>query len=247
LALQFALTQHQQLSLRVGLFIIADGLGGHTGGEQASALAARLAAKHIINQLYLPILGDGQSPFDLAPINEVLETAVRIADQAIRHRLPEAGTTLTLALTLGDGVYIAHVGDSRAYLGERGRLIPLTRDHSMAARLVEMEHATPDETFSQRHILYRAIGQGAETEPDVLYHALKRHQYLLLCCDGLWSELTNKEMVRIIDASDTPGAACRSLVAHANENGGEDNVSVILAASGWPLPDREPSPGQADH
>jgi serine/threonine protein phosphatase PrpC len=230
----------------MGLFLIADGLGGHAGGEQASALAVRLAARHIVQQLHLPMLGDGQSPSELAPINEVLETAVRIANQAVRHRFPQAGTTLTLALIVGDGAYIAHVGDSRAYAGEPGGLRQLTRDHSMAARLVEVGHAAPEETLAQRQILYKAIGQGTDAEPDVLYQALHPQQYLLLCCDGLWSELTDPDMSRIIDAAATPGAACRELVARANANGGEDNISVILAARGWSVPALKPSPGQTD-
>jgi serine/threonine protein phosphatase PrpC len=237
LAFQFAVTLPGQQPLSFGLLIVADGLGGHAGGEQASALAARLAAKQVIGQLCLPLLGEGQSLFELAPVNEVLESAIRAADQAVRQRLPKAGTTLTLAFALGDGVYVAHVGDSRAYLGERGRLVQLTHDHSMAARLLEMGQVTPEEAVSQRHLLYKALGQGADTEPDIRYHAWHPHQYLLLCCDGLWSALTDQEMVHIIDTSETPGSACRSLAARANERGGEDNISVILAARDWVRPD----------
>ena len=236
LALQFMLAQQGQPPLPVGFFLIADGMGGHSQGEQASALAARLAARHIISQVYLPFLDEDEGATDRAPINEVLEASMSIAHQAVRRRLPKAGTTMTIALALGDGVYIAHVGDSRAYLGERGRIQRLTQDHSMAARLLEMGHATSDEAALQRNILYKAVGQGPHIEPDILYRDLAPGQYLLLCCDGLWDKVPDQEMSAIIDASPTPGRACRNLVARANENGGEDNISVILAARGWPLP-----------
>jgi protein phosphatase len=211
-----------------------------------------MAARHVINQVYLPFLGDDEETTERIPIHEVLEMSIQIAHQAVMHRLPKAGTTMTMALTLGDGAYIAHVGDSRAYIGERGHLHPLTRDHSMAARLLEMGHVTADEVASQRNILYKAVGQGAQVdgadaaidsgrrpgrpiEPDILTHDLDLGQYLLLCCDGLWTTVSDEEMSAIIDASPTPGLACHNLVARANENGGEDNISVILAARGWPL------------
>jgi serine/threonine protein phosphatase PrpC len=236
LALQFMLAQQGQPPLPVGLFIIADGMGGHSQGEQASALAARLVARHIISRVYLPFLDEDEGMAERAPINEVLEASMQIAHQALRHRLPKAGTTMTIALALGDGVYIAHVGDSRAYLGERGRLRLLTRDHSMAARLLEMGRTTSDEAALQRNILYKALGQGAQIEPDILYHDLASGQYLLLCCDGLWDKVPDEEMLSIIETSPAPGLACRKLVTRANENGGEDNISVILAARGWPLP-----------
>jgi serine/threonine protein phosphatase PrpC len=272
LALQFTLAQQGQPPLPVGLFIVADGMGGHLQGQQASALAVRLAARHVINQVYLPFLGDDEQRSGRAPIHEVLETSVQIAHQAVMRQLPNAGTTMTMALTLGDGVYIAHVGDSRAYLGEPGRLRLLTRDHSMAARLLEMGHMTVDEVASQRNILYKALGQGAggqstsegdaaeatlasgrypeeprvrpghPIEPDILTHNLGPGQYLLLCCDGLWTKVPDEEMSALIDTSPTAGSACRRLVDQANEQGGEDNISVILVARGWSLhADAEPT------
>jgi serine/threonine protein phosphatase PrpC len=218
----------------VGLFIVADGMGGHSLGEQASALACKLAAEYIIRQVCLPLLAPSSDQSDRPPINEVLETSVHIAHEAVMRQLTEAGTTLTVALLLGDGIYIAHVGDSRAYLGEPSGLQALTRDHSMAARLLEMGQATAEEMQAQRNILYRALGRGPHIEPDVVYHSLKQGQYLLLCCDGLWGELSDPEMAEIVNAAPTPDIACQHLVAQAKEKGGEDNITVILAARGWP-------------
>lgn len=233
LALQLMLAQHGLPPMPMGLFMIADGMGGHAEGQQASALALRLAARHILNHIYLPQLVEEESTGERAPINEVLQDSMQIAHEALLRRLPKAGTTMTVALALGDGVYIAHAGDSRAYLGDRSRLRSLTRDHSMAARLLEMGDLTPDEAKLQRNVLYKALGQGTEIEPDILYHDLEPGQYLLLCCDGLWDKLSDEEMLSIIRASPLPSVACQELVEQANRNGGEDNISVIIAARGW--------------
>jgi serine/threonine protein phosphatase PrpC len=238
LAMQFMLAQQGQAPLPLGLFIIADGMGGHVKGQQASALAVQMVTKHVLNQVHLPLLSDQDGAIERAPINEVLESSMQIAHEALLHRLPTAGTTMTMALALGDDLYIAHVGDSRAYLGERGNLRLLTRDHSMAARLLELDQTTADEAALQRNILYKALGQGSRVDPDILYHELDQGQYLLLCCDGLWDKVCDAHIAAIVDASPTPGNACRNLVARANESGGEDNISVIIAARGWPLPAR---------
>jgi PPM family protein phosphatase len=232
---QLALAQLGQSPLSVGLLLLADGMGGQVKGAQASALACRLAARHVMQQLCLPLLLDDE-PFGRTPINDVLESAVRIAHDAIAHNYPGAGTTLTMALILGDGAYMVHVGDSRAYLGARGQLRPVTRDHSMAARLLEIGGASADQVATQRNVLYKAVGQGMSAEPDVLYRDLPAGTYLLICCDGLWSQLSDDEMAGIIDAARSPEAACQELVDRAKERGGEDNITAILAARGWPLP-----------
>ncbi|MGD8488171.1 MAG: protein phosphatase 2C domain-containing protein [Anaerolineae bacterium] len=239
LAWHFVLAQLGRPPLHVGLFIVADGMGGHARGEQASALAIRTVAAHVIQSVNLPLLVSEDGTPGSEPIHDILADGMRMAHEVVAQRLPEAGTTLTMALVLGDGAYIAHVGDSRAYQGERGRLTLLTQDHSVAARLLEMGHASPEEVASQRNILYRALGQGVQVEPDILYHDLSWGQYLLICCDGLWGKVTDAEIAAIIDNAPTPDLACQALVKLANQNGGEDNISVVLAARGWPLPDRE--------
>ncbi len=236
LAWQCLLAQSGQAPLPLGLYVLADGLGGHAGGAQASALAVQLAAEHVIREICLPLLAEEGGGAGPPPIHEILRGSVRTAHQALLHRLPEAGTTLTLALVLAEGVYLAHVGDSRAYAGQRGRLRQLTRDHSVAARLAEMGQATDDELDAQQNVLYKALGQGAELEPEIRYHDLEQGQYLLLCCDGLWGKVPDEEMAAIVEATPTPDIACQNLVARANEYGGEDNISVILVARGWPLP-----------
>lgn len=232
----FVMAAQGQPPLPIGLFAIADGMGGHRRGEQASALVTRVAAGHVIRNVCLPLLSDEDGAGSRPPINEVLEASVHIAHEAVLRRVPEAGTTLTMALVLGDSVYLAHVGDSRAYLGQRGNLCLLTTDHSVAARLMEMGQAAAGEISSQRHILYKALGQGTTIEPDVIYHDMDPGQYLLLCCDGLWGEVSDQEIAGIIEAATDPNGACRDLVNRANELGGDDNISAILVAREWPLP-----------
>jgi serine/threonine protein phosphatase PrpC len=241
LAWQFALAQLGKPPVPVGLFIVADGMGGHARGEQASALAIRTVAAHVIRTVSLPLLASDDGTAGSEPIHDILADSMRMAHEAIMHQLPEAGTTLTMALVLGEGAYIAHVGDSRAYQGERGHLKLLTQDHSVAARLLEMGHASPEEVASQRNILYRALGQGVQIEPDILYHDLRWGQYLLICCDGLWGKVSDAEIAAIIEQASTPDLACQELVKLANHNGGEDNISVVLAARGWPLPEHTPA------
>jgi serine/threonine protein phosphatase PrpC len=236
---QCLMTQQGEPPLPIGLYVIADGVGGYAFGEQASALSVGLAAEHVIRHVCLPLLVNDDRASERAPINEILEESVRLAHQAVSRRLPEAGTTLTMALVLGDGVYIAHVGDSRAYVGRRGSLELLTQDHSVGARLVELGQASADEVTPQRNVLYKALGQGIEIEPDMVYRDLQMGQYLLLCCDGLWGKLNDQEIATTVETASTPDLACQNLVARANENGGEDNISVIVVARGWPLPARD--------
>lgn len=232
LALQFLLAQEDEPPFPVGLFVVADGVGGHLQGQRASALACRQAAGYVVRRILMPLLGDGDEATGRPPINEVLEASVSVAHEAVCHRLPEAGTTLTMALVLGSGVYVAHVGDSRAYRGRRGRLERLTQDHSMAARLQEMGEGPSEDLSAQRNVLYRALGRGPRIEPDILYHGLEQGDYLLLCCDGLWGQVSDEQMSAIVDTAATPGLACQELVNRALAAGGEDNISVIVVARG---------------
>ncbi len=158
LAWHLSLAQQGEPPVSLALLLVADGMGGQASGAEASALACRLAARHVLQELCLPLLlPDDQ--YSRVPINDVLESAVRIAHDAILQRLPGAGTTMTMALLLGDGVFMVHVGDSRAYLGTRGHLSPVTRDHSVAARLLEIGGVTGEEVAAQRNVLYKPSQQ----------------------------------------------------------------------------------------
>ena len=228
--LQATLSQNSE-TFPFGLFLVADGMGGHKGGELASALATRVVAESVLQQFYLPWLtSDTEDTMPQRPVNEVILEAVNEANLAVHRIAPEAGTTLTCALVQGTNAYIAHVGDSRAYLVRQGRLEQITQDHSLLARLIELGQISPEEVAShpQRNVLYKAIGQGTTLEVDFYLQSLPTNSYLLLCSDGLWGFVEEEVMAAIVRETPTPQEACYQLVREANACGGEDNITAIL-------------------
>lgn len=215
-----------------GLFLVADGMGGHQGGELASALTSRVMVESVLREFYLPWLtSDTEDAIPQRPINEVILEAANEANLAVhRSAPPEAGTTLTCALIQGTNAYIAHVGDSRAYLVRQGRLEQITQDHSLLARLIELGQISPEEAAShpQRNVLYKAIGQGSTLDVDFYLRSLPANSYLLLCSDGLWGFVPQDLIAAIVREAPTPQAACSQLVREANNRGGEDNITVVL-------------------
>jgi protein phosphatase len=216
-----------------GLFVLADGMGGHQSGEIASSLAVRVSASQLMSQVYLPILSGYDRGADQPSLTEVVREAMSQANRLVTQDLPGSGCTLTCGMILGDRLFIGHVGDSRAYLlRSGGALKQLTKDHSLVNRLIEMGQLTEEEAavHPQRNVLYRAIGQGGSLEVDVYTYPLKSGDQLFLCSDGLWGMVEEAEIIREIEAADTPQAACEQLVAAANAAGGVDNITVILVS-----------------
>ena len=222
----------------VGVFIVADGAGGHEDGERASAIASRIVAEALNAQLLRPMLDetDDSDELDLPPIAEVLAEAIRIADERIRARVPDGGTTLTAAVLIGDLAHIAHVGDSRAYLftpeadGEEERLEQLTRDHSVAKRLEEIGHITREEAnhHPEASRLWKIMGLTDNLEPDISTRRLPPGSQFVLCSDGLWNMVPDEELIAVLSTSTTPQEAADILVAAANAHGGSDNISVVV-------------------
>ena len=228
-------TLHNDGSLTpLGLYIIADGMGGHQKGEVASSTAVRVVACHIIQDVFVPFLSEEGQDSQRRPINEALIDAVEAANLAVHTQVPEAGTTLTAALIFGQKVYLAHVGDSRAYLFSQGTLQQITQDHSLVARLVELGQATPEEalTHAHRNVLYRAIGQAGSLEVDTYMQPFPGGSCLLLCSDGLWGTVSDQEIADILGLAFSPQNALERLIALANQNGGSDNITAILVAMG---------------
>ena len=215
-----------------GLFIVADGMGGHEDGEKASGFAARIVAKNVLNDLYLPMLADSYGgSSDQQPVTEVLKQSVQKANDHISAHVPDGGTTVTSVTVVGNMAYIAHVGDSRAYLINQDGIEQLTRDHSLVQRLIELGQLTPEEAIEhpQRNVLYRAIGQGDVLDVDALTRQLTPGSYLLICSDGLWNLVSNEELLSmVLNHGSNTQLACQSLIDLANERGGTDNISVIL-------------------
>ncbi|MGC9357015.1 MAG: protein phosphatase 2C domain-containing protein, partial [Anaerolineae bacterium] len=214
-----------------GLFVLADGMGGHKAGEAASALASKVVVGYLISEIYQPLLNGSVHTATQPSLTEVMATALAKANQVVSRTLPGSGTTLTCGLVLGMRLFIGHVGDSRAYLRRAGRAPELlTTDHSVVGQLVESGQLSPEEALvhPQRNMLYRAVGQGGALEVDVLTQALQDGDELLFCSDGLWGFLCDDEMWSIIDEAPSLEYACAQLVAEANAAGGNDNISVIL-------------------
>lgn len=214
-----------------GFFVVADGMGGHEHGERASMLAARMIGEYVMREFYLKLVASGDPTADDMPfINEVLIDALNKANEVVSAEIPEGGTTVTAAALMGDMAYIAHVGDSRAYLITMDGMEQVTRDHSLVQRLIELEHLTPEEAqrHPQRNVLYRALGQSENLEIDTLTRRLPPGARLMLCSDGLWSLVPEEKIISVLGAASTPQEACDRLVKMANERGGNDNVTVII-------------------
>ena len=217
------------------LLVLADGMGGHLAGEVASALAVRAVARHIL-QAWLTPLSEREHSADEPSLKEVLTEAVRRANELVIEHVPGGGTTLLCALLMGDQAYIANVGDSRAYLVAPDGCRQITRDHSLVDVMVELGQMTAEEAFHhpQRNVLYRAVGQKGLLEVDTFFCRIPPGEVLLLCSDGLWEMVSEEEVARVVTASSSLQEACDALVQKANEAGGKDNISVILAASPEP-------------
>ncbi|MDZ4764950.1 MAG: PP2C family serine/threonine-protein phosphatase [Chloroflexota bacterium] len=211
-----------------GLFIVADGMGGHHDGEKASALVARVIAAQVTKSIFMPIIqGDNISQ---NPISELLINAVEKANADLNVKVPEGGTTLSSCLVIGGMAYVAHVGDSRIYLAQRDTIEQITRDHSLVQRLIELDQLTPEEArdHPQHNVLYRALGQNESVEVDTLTRRLPPRSRLLICSDGLWNLVEDHELLDVIRQFNNPQEACNKLIAMANMRGGVDNITVVL-------------------
>lgn len=215
----------------LGLFIIADGMGGHQYGEIASNTAIRSISGYVMKKFHNSLFTIPTQPVDES-LQEIIQAGIMEAQRAVLREAPGSGTTVTAALVLGQQLTIAHVGDSRAYLlYNHQRMEAITRDHSLVRRLEELGQITAAEAavHPQRNVLYRAIGQGENLESDVTTTPFPIGGYLLICSDGLWGVVPDEEMLRIVYTTPNIQSACQELVAAANAAGGPDNISVILA------------------
>lgn len=212
-----------------GLYIVADGMGGHRSGEVASAISVRAVARRLFEDSILQLMAI-EPLIDVVPLQDLMRMALEEANMAVVERVPGGGTTLTAVLHLGHQITVGHVGDSRAYVIADSDVRPITRDHSLVKRLEELGQLRPEEAevHPQRNVLYRAIGQGANLEVDVFTLPIPRDSHMLLCSDGLWGVVPDQEIKRIVSSAETPQEACDRLIDAANAAGGPDNISAIL-------------------
>ena len=214
----------------LGWFALADGMGGHQSGEKASALAVRVVTHSLLTEILRSYLFNETRDASQPSLSEVLVNAVQAANKAVHDKVPDGGTTLTCALVLGSRLYLAHVGDSRAYLFAGDKLRQITKDHSLVDRLVELGQISSDEALNhpQRNVLYRAVGQGEALEVDTYIESLPGTYRLMLCCDGLWGMVSDDQLTQVIRSAPTPQEACDRLVELANAAGGKDNITVVV-------------------
>lgn len=215
--------EHNEDNLLVAppLFVVCDGMGGHEAGEVASEIAINTISRLAPEKLDADALGHAVEEANLAIIDA--------ADKGIGRQ--GMGTTCTAAILEGDRLAIAQVGDSRAYLLHNGSLQQLTRDHSVVADLIESGEITPAEarTHQWRSFITRALGLEPYTKPDLYEIDVNQGDRLMLCSDGLYSMVPDKEIETILTQSATPQDATDMLTEAALAGGGSDNITVIVA------------------
>jgi serine/threonine protein phosphatase PrpC len=219
---------------RAHLFLVADGMGGHLAGERASALAVVAVEQFTLNS-FKWFLGSNSTDTQrvLAQFQSALSQAdAQILEAAADHQeLRGMGTTVTMAFHLGTQLCVVHVGDSRAYLYRDGELHQLTQDHTLMAEMIRSGALRPDQVAGHRfrHVITNVIG-GQELGVTVEARALEVQagDRLLLCSDGLTEMVTNDVIAATLDAEPAPELAAKQLLAQANENGGRDNITLLI-------------------
>lgn len=170
-------------------------------------------------------------------IEELLKDAMRKANRAILSYGEEhsgargLGCTVTMAFVQDGQAHIANIGDSRTYLLRNGELLPITKDHSLVAKLVETKQIAPDEVYThpQRNLIYHSLGAGhKQVDPDVFHQTLQLGDQLLLCSDGLWEMVRSPALLQALSEPDEITKTCDTLIKLANDNGGVDNISAVV-------------------
>lgn len=210
---------------RMGLFVLADGMGGHSAGEIASHIAVDRIAGRVRAGLAQGLRAEEILPDAMVKANSAIFNAAQTDPW-----WTDMGTTAVAALLNGERVVLCHVGDSRAYLIDETGIRQLTHDHTFVAEWLRSGAITPAEarTHEARHGLTMALGVEDSVEPDVSEWPLHAGQVLLLCSDGLTDVLEDHEIMDTVRAITDPQEACDALVAQANDKGGPDNISVVL-------------------
>lgn len=207
------------------LMTVADGMGGHLGGEIASSMA--------INILMSEYYKDKSNDTTQALTNAFLKANSAVYDKNKDENLSGMGTTLTAVVLIGNEIYHAHVGDTRGYIISNGEISQFTEDHSYVASLVKAGVITAKEakTHPERNKITRALGVGENVVVDVSKESIRvfKENFLLICTDGLHGVVSNEEILNAVSNYKEPSAACSRLIEMANEHGGPDNVTVLIA------------------
>jgi len=214
------------VDLANGLFLVADGVGGNAGGDIASGIIVSVAKE-------LVAAANSYEDRKNALVGAVREANARILKRALAENKKGMSSTVT-AFLIGAGKYfVVQAGDSRAYLIRGNEIVQVTKDNSHVQQLVDRGIITPEEArhHEDRNVITRAVGLDPEMEIDTYEGEFRETDALLACSDGLWGEMTDKEMLDTVLNSEDGQQACNALIELANRNGGHDNISVILAQS----------------
>lgn len=248
------------------LFMVADGMGGAAAGEIASAMAIEI----VVREMQVGWTSGRTEPTPQGFARALRRAATTANEEihayAVRH--PEfrgMGTTATIAGILGDTLYLAQVGDSRAYLIRDGIARQITKDQSLMQKLVEAGELTEAEAeiSERRNIILQALGPEASVKVDLTHQQVRRGDTLVLCSDGLSGQVSRDEIARYVNEEPDLVALCKRLIDRANETGGPDNITVIVARFDgaaldsevthdavahrvYPLPDTGPTPAMRD-
>ncbi len=221
-----------------GLYIVADGMGGHASGEIASKMAV-----DAVREFFALTANDPERtwPYKMDRSKGYEEnrlvTAIKLANlrifESAQHdtRQRGMGTTIVALFAVEDGVYLAHVGDSRVYRMRDDRLEQLTEDHSLLNDYIKMKRLTPEEiaNFPHKNVIVRALGMKDTVKVDTRLEQPRVGDVYLLCSDGLSGPITDSDMLDILGGTRDLKMAASRLIAKANQNGGPDNVTVVLA------------------
>ncbi|XXX80022.1 Stp1/IreP family PP2C-type Ser/Thr phosphatase [Sorangium sp. So ce134] len=231
--------RYQVVGERGALLGVCDGMGGAAAGEVASQLAVDIIYQR------MSAGGPPQNHDELAArLVQAIEAAgLRIFSEAKLDRTRRGmGTTSTIAALMDDHLFLGQVGDSRAYVLRGDRLVQVTRDQSLVNQLIEAGQLTEEEaeTFEHNNIILQALGTADSVQVDLTYVQLKRGDTLMLCSDGLSGMVRNEEIREVLRTVDDPIEACKVLTDRANQAGGHDNITVVVAkfdGDGLPEPD----------
>lgn len=234
--LTFQLTsQHSTAMQTLGLFVVADGVGGAEAGELASQMAIQAIAHTVLSGLVAPGRIETENKAVRAALSSAISEAnARVLDYGQLHDVP-LGSTLTLALVLDNRAFIANLGDSRTYLFRDNELVQITHDHSYVAQLVAKGEIATEQvrTHPQRNLILRSLGDATGFEPDIFPDEgggmeLLTGDQILLCSDGLWEMVSDEEIANVLRHTSDLSQACAQLTSFANAAGGIDNISAIL-------------------
>jgi len=230
---------HESLSTPVGVYIVADGMGGHDNGQLASRMTINAIAQRMTQDLLLAPLANEKdgvpaSPPDeeslVALLHSAIEEANTILCEVNTRNKTDMGSTLTGFMIAGQHAFIVNVGDSRTYMLRGGQLYQLTTDHSLVGQLVASGLIEPDDVYThpQRSQIYRSLGDKPNTQIDIFKQQLHPGDKLLACCDGLWEMVRNPQIESVLNTAPDPQTASQQLIDLANDNGGEDNITAVI-------------------